>query len=145
LTDERFAILELMYSWCYVIDNGRWPEYEGLFTPDAKLDFSSVGSEGSDPHTHLEFLEKKAWPATKTQHHHMGNTVFLELSDDAARTRSTCVASIVMSDDSFFSIGVYYHDRFTRTSDGWLFTERRCEKVFFNPPGDVAGLATGAE
>ncbi len=75
----------------------------------------------------------------------MGNTVFLELSDDAASTRSTCVASIVMSDDTFFSIGVYYHDRFKRTADGWLFSERRCEKAFFNPPGDVAGLAEGSE
>jgi len=145
MTDERFALLEMLYRWCYVIDKGLWDEYEGLFTPDASLDFSSVGSEGNDPKSHREFLEHKAWPATKAQHHQTTNTVFLELSEDAARTRSTCVASIVMSDDTFFSVGIYYHDTFVRTADGWLFSERRCEKVFFNPAGDVAGLAQGTE
>ena len=131
---NQAAIRELLYDWCYVVDNGLWDRYETMFVKDADIDFSSIGSRGTDPASHRQFLENLAWPATKAQHHVLGNLSFLELGPDSARTRSLCLASVVMLDDTCYTIGVYYHDWLQLHGGEWLIAKKHCEKVFFNPP-----------
>jgi hypothetical protein len=49
--EDRFAIAEIMASYCHAIDLGRWDALPALFTSDCRLDFGSLlgvfeGTEG---------------------------------------------------------------------------------------------------
>ena len=49
--EDRFAIAEVMATYCHAIDLGRWDQLPDMFTTDCRLDFGSLmgvfeGSEG---------------------------------------------------------------------------------------------------
>ena len=130
---DRLEILELLNTWSDIIDTGAHERYEALFTDDAVIDFSSIGSPGTDPSSHRKFLDEIAWPSTRGQQHLLGNTQFLELDGEQARTRTACHASVVMRDGSFSTICVWYVDDLKKVDGRWLISKRVCLKNFFNP------------
>lgn len=40
--DDRLAIAEIMASYCWAIDHGRWDDIPALFTEDCRLDFGEI-------------------------------------------------------------------------------------------------------
>lgn len=131
--EDRAEILDIIHVWTDIIDRGRWEDYEALYTDDATIDFSSIGSAGTDPASHREFLEDVAWPAVKAQQHLVGNTIFESYSSDSAATRTTCLASVVMPDGALSTIAVWYLDDWSKVDGRWLIDRRVCEKNFISP------------
>lgn len=131
--EDRIEILDAIHKWTDIIDRGLWAEYEALFAPGASIDFSAIGSLGDDPASHRRFLEDVAWPSVKHQQHLVGNTIFTEFDDHQGKTRTTCLASVVMPDGVLSTIGVWYLDDWSKVDGKWLIARRVCEKNFISP------------
>jgi 3-phenylpropionate/cinnamic acid dioxygenase small subunit len=129
---DRLEIEELLVRWSEVIDTRDWDAYPGLFTDDATLDFSQLGSSGNDPKTHAEFLAV-AMPYFPRMQHLLGNTSITMLDDDTAKTSTICFApGVLKGTEHVCFTGVWYHDLLKRTPDGWRIQNRVAEKVYMH-------------
>ena len=128
---DRIEIQDLLNRWALIVDTRNWDEYASCFTDDAVVDFSEIGSSGHNVEEHRAFLEMAA-PHFAAMQHLLGNTTFVELGDDTARTRTICLAPTVLHDEQVFFTGVWYHDVLRRTTEGWRIKERYTEKVYFH-------------
>jgi 3-phenylpropionate/cinnamic acid dioxygenase small subunit len=134
---DRLEIEELLVRWSEVIDARDWAAYPGLFTEDATLDFSDVGSRGHDPRTHVEFLTTVMPHIARTQHLDTNITITM-VDADTARARTACFSpGVLRSTEQVVFTGVWYHDVLKRTPDGWRIQSRVVEKTYMhNFPDD---------
>jgi len=133
----RAEIEDLLLRWNEVISDRIWDQYEELFAPDNSIDFSSIGSQGTDAASHRDFLRDIASGFTSTEHHLLGSPVFLELERDTARTSTHCLTIARMAGGALFVVGVIYHDWLVRTEDGWRIKRKECQRVFTEPDSDI--------
>lgn len=144
---DRLEIHDLLERYCYAIDERDWQALDGVFTPDARIDYSeSGGASGS-----LE--EIKAWLPRALERfpmfQHMVATSKLRIDGDAATSRTILFNPIVHrgegGHDHVFFLGLWYRDRLVRTAEGWRIAERYEEMGWAHnvppmpPVPDVAG------
>jgi hypothetical protein len=132
---DREEIRDLLNRWALAADLSDMDAFEACYTPDAIIDFREIGYQGNTPSGHREFLEKSR-PFFKNMHHIVSNTTFLELTADAARTRTLVAAATTTLDDVVFFLGGWYHDTLRKTGEGWRIAARRAERAYVhNFPG----------
>ena len=123
---DRLEIEDLLARCSYAIDERDWDALDGIFTPDAVIDYSETGgARGS-------VAEIKAWLPVAMQrfprYQHMVATKRLELDGDSARCRTILFNPMVYQGENggeqVFFIGLWYRDKLVRTPDGWRIAER---------------------
>ena len=90
-----------------------------------------------------EFLAA-AMPMFKSFQHFTGSTK-LVIDGDAATGVSICHNPMVIEQDGetrVFFVGIWYHDKYVRTPDGWRIKERVEELCYFHNEPD--GMAPSA-
>jgi len=134
LTPDGFspddAIDEQITRYCRAIDTGDWDLLDSIFTSDAVLDYTSSGG------TRGPFPEMKAWLASVLPNfavrQHLVTNREITIDGDTATSRSSLLNPMGMrrADGGLdlFITGATYHDRWTRTADGWRMTERRLDE-----------------
>ena len=135
LSDRR-QIDDLLIRYTVAIDTKDWNLLDTVYTPDAKIDYTSSGGiKGAYPEIR-QWLEKVISLFSVTMHL-IGNTV-VEFEDggDAARARTYVINPMGFTnpDDSLhlFTVGAYYVDRLVRTPEGWRIAERTEEAAFLD-------------
>lgn len=118
---DRLEIQDLFATYSFAIDDRDWDALDGVFTPDARIDYTETGgAKGS-------FAEIKAWLPTALERfpafQHMVATTKLELDGDSATSRTILFNPMVHDGQTFF-IGLWYRDMLVRTADGWRIAER---------------------
>lgn len=123
---DRLAIDDQLTRYCRAIDTGEWDLLDGIFTPDAVLDYTSSGGIRGT------FAEVKPWlaqvlPLFPIRLHYVTNRE-VEITGDAATSRAYLYNPMGTTSPEgkvtlFFTGGVY-HDRWRRTADGWRIVER---------------------
>ena len=126
---DREEIRDLLNRWGLAVDIGDLDMFEGCYTDDVIIDFKEIGYQGTTGRGHREFLQKSA-PFFSAMHHALSNTVFSELTETTARTRTLVTAATVTVKDVVFFIGAWYHDELRKTADGWRISHRRAELVY---------------
>jgi 3-phenylpropionate/cinnamic acid dioxygenase small subunit len=125
---DRLEIDDLLTRYATSLDDDTFDALDTVFTPDARIDYSSaVGVAGDYPMI-------KAWLAKMRSHadmwlHLVGNRRVV-IDGDAARSVSIFFCPIVMDGETFFT-GGEYHDKLVRTPDGWRIAER-VERAMWN-------------
>ncbi len=126
--DDRAAILDLMHTYAWAIDDLDLDALDQVFTPDAFLDYSSNpgGFAGALP-------EAKAWLHASlscfvVRQHAMANTM-VTFIDDTHATARTMVnnpmgARVRSGRPHMFTVGARYDDELVRTADGWRISKR---------------------
>ncbi len=123
---DRLEIQDLFARYSFAIDERDWDALDGIFTPDAQIDYAETGgAKGS-------FAEIKAWLPGALERfpmfQHMVATTKLNLAGDTATSRTILFNPMVHRDDAghdqVFFIGLWYRDRLVRTADGWRIAER---------------------
>jgi hypothetical protein len=123
---DRIAIAEQLARYCRAIDTGEWDLLDGVFTPDAVLDYTSPGGIRGG------FAEVKAWlaevlPLFPIRQHYVTN-LEIELDADAGTSRAYLYNPMGRRNDdggvSLFVTGGRYEDRWRRTPGGWRIVER---------------------
>lgn len=131
LTDAKLEIKETLYRYSLMVDRRRWEMIEGVFTPDAIIDYTSVGSGATKgPHRQmLSWLDEmlEPWPINL---HFISNEI-IEVEGD--RAKSTCCFNAPMGrkdeagKSTYLTNAGYYHDELLRTDVGWRIRERLCD------------------
>lgn len=130
---DRSAILDLLARWAHEVDTGDLTRYETLFTENAQIDFSAIGSPGRTPAEHCAYLNRDSRPRVLSQQHLLGSTEFLSCERRRTCTRTMCLASVVLADGSFNQVAVVYEDVLEKRGKSWLIAERICRHAFSYP------------
>jgi hypothetical protein len=143
LSDRR-EVTSLLDRYAAAIDAKDFAALDRVFTPDAHLDYSSVGGEKGP------FPEVRDWLArvlagVPLLHHYVSN-VIVALDGDQATTRCNLFNPMGAPEgDGVFVrvVGGRYHDRHVRTPDGWRIADRRLEHLWSAPLGTATFAAPG--
>ena len=134
---DRMALEQLAIRYANAIDQKAWDRLDQVFTPDAVIDYSATGGiTGS-------YAEIKAWlPRTmkffRSTMHLMGNFEFV-IDGDSATGVVACfnpmIAPSLFGGGNTVMYGIWYHDRYVRTAEGWRIQTRRQQHSYsFNVP-----------
>jgi hypothetical protein len=123
---DRLAIQDLIARYAVIIDSRDFDALDALFTPDARIDFTTFnGPVGS-------LTEIKAFLAASlplfTRSQHMMGLPLIDLDEDAAHARTSCNNPMISTRSdgttSVWLIGLWYEDDLVRTAEGWRFSVR---------------------
>ena len=123
---DRLEIQELLVRYSHAVDTRDWDAYEGVFTDDAVIDYTSAGGIRGSLGEVVEWLSHALKLFPMTQHLITNRHVVLE--GDTATGRSYYYNPLGRPDGTggmqLLFFGGYYNDRFRRTADGWRIAER---------------------
>ncbi len=124
-------ILATIYQYSYNFDGKNPDKFAELFTEDAVWEVFPLGAEKpqisfTNRSDLKDFVSNrfKTVLANRQTRHYLTNTVFLELTNNFARTRSTVlvVHTIKGEKQPQVMISAMFKDEFTKTEDGWKFS-----------------------
>jgi hypothetical protein len=132
---DRLEIQDQLTAYSYAIDLHNWDELDDIFTPDAQLDFTASGGEKGSLGELKPWLEKSLNLFDGHQHL-MGNTrVQFGADGDSASSQTMCLNPMPLTYEgkqNLVFVGIWYHDDWVRTSDGWRITKRVQVKGFLH-------------
>ncbi|WP_285031693.1 nuclear transport factor 2 family protein [Mycolicibacterium sp. lyk4-40-TYG-92] len=128
---DRTAIAELSYRYSLAIDTKNFDALDDVFTPDAYVDYRAMGGiAGYYPEVKQWLRDTLSWFNGML---HITTNHIITVEDDEATGRSICLAPMALrlehQKDRVQFYGLWYHDTYRRTSNGWRITTRREEKV----------------
>jgi hypothetical protein len=120
---DRLEIQQLLVDYASAIDRRRFDDLDGIFTPDAYIDYRAMG--GIDG----QYPQVKAWLAEVLPHfpayYHLIGNFDIRLAGDTATGRTACFNPMKVGDDGqILFCALWYDDEFVRTRDGWRMTRR---------------------
>ncbi len=120
---DRLEIQQLLVDYASAIDQRRFDDLDGIFTPDAYIDYRAMGGiDGRYPQV-KEWLAE-VLPNFPAFSHLIGN-FDIRLAGDTATGRTMCLNPMQLSDDGqILFCALWYHDDFVRTAEGWRVTSR---------------------
>jgi len=128
---DRLEIQDLLVSYSHAIDFRRWDELDDVFTPDAFIDHTAMGGvKGTYPE--IKAYLQKVMPIFAS-YYHMISTSKIVVDGDTATGVTICHNPMVLGEgdaEQIFVCGLWYHDKYVRTPDGWRIQERVEEKAF---------------
>lgn len=131
--DDRLAILDVIARYAHAWDDRDAETYADCYTDDAV--FEAYIADQGDPLIHWESRDAiLKWATAAHGGHlvgratrHMPNgTVFDELTNETARTRTMLLETVLRPEDTrpwLTNTGVY-EDEWRRTPDGWRLSKR---------------------
>jgi hypothetical protein len=125
LSDRR-EIEDQLIAYSYAVDFHRWDDLDAIFTPDAVLDFTASGGEKGDLPAIKQFFDRAL--NLFTGHQHLMGNVRVQLDGDTATSQTMCHNPMYLDADngnrSVLFVGIWYHDTWRRTPDGWRIATR---------------------
>ena len=136
---DRAEIQDLMTRYAYAIDDRDWDALDGVFTPDAIIDYSEAGgARGTVPEI-KKFLAEAMGNFSAFQH--LSTTTQIRIDGDRAKARTILFNPMVMQHEGqerVFFVGLWYNDDLVRTPDGWRITHRREQMSYtYNMPAEM--------
>lgn len=127
---DRMAITDLLTRYAHAVDTKDWELYRTVFTPDARIDYSTAGGPNGDLDTVVEQLSKALELFERTQH--FISNIGVDFDGDRARVRAMFLNPMIVSPGKRFYCGGWYHHELARTSDGWRSTSLVEESAWFD-------------
>ena len=130
---DRLEIQDQITAYSYAIDLHNWDELDAIFTADATLDFTATGGQAGTL-TELKPWLDKSLNLFDGHQHLMGNTR-VQLDGDTATSQTMCLNPMPLTHDGtqrLVMVGLWYHDDWSRTADGWRITKRVQQKGFLH-------------
>ena len=129
---DRLEIQDLQTAYSTAIDTRDWDALDHVFTPDAYIDYTVFGGSAGTLAETKAFLAKAMPMFAGFQH--MVATSHVKLSGNRASAKTICHNPMVLArpggETHVFVCGLWYHDEYLRTLDGWRITRRVEEKCF---------------
>ncbi|MDM8553970.1 nuclear transport factor 2 family protein [Desulfococcaceae bacterium HSG7] len=128
---DQKKILETLYQYTYNFDGKKPDKFAELFIENAVWEIFPRGAEKprfsfTSREQLKDFVSKrfKTVLADRQTQHYLTNTVFLELTDDFARTQSAVLVVHKIKGEKQLKVinSTIYKDEFIKTKDGWKFS-----------------------
>lgn len=133
---DRVEIQDLIARYANAIDDQDWDALDRVFTPDAVVDYTELGGAKGNREETKRYLAEAMPNFSAFQH--LSATTRLELDGDRAKARTILFNPMAMQhegEERVFFIGLWYHDDFVRTPEGWRIAHRREQKCWsYNAP-----------
>lgn len=135
---DRMELERLTVDYAYAIDERAFDRLDAVFTPDAYIDYRAMGGiDGKYPDVKLWLAQAlAAFP----HYMHLTGNFSCDVKGDTATGKIACFNPMVVPNpaggapDTMF-LGLWYHDKYVRTSKGWRISERVETKSYdFNMP-----------
>lgn len=137
---DRSEIMDTLIRYADAIDSKEFDRLADVFTPDAKVDYTSSGGIAAEYPKIRQWLEAALTPFP-VYLHSLSNTTF-RIQGDTAHTRTYFINPMAYDAEDgsrhTFTVYGYYVDRLVRGADGWRIAERREDQAFMEgslPPG----------
>jgi hypothetical protein len=131
---DRLEIQDLITSYSYAVDMHRWDDLDAIFTADAILDFTATGGERGDLPTIKAFFDRAL--NLFAGHQHLVATSRVQLAGDTATAQTICHNPMWFAapdgPEHVMFVGLWYHDTFLRTADGWRISSRLQQKGYMH-------------
>lgn len=129
---DRLEIQDLQTAYSSAIDTRNWDALDRVFTQDAWIDYTAFGGSAGGLAETKAFLSKAMTMFASFQH--MVATSAVKLSGNRATGKTICWNPMLLKraggEEHVFFCGLWYHDEYLRTLDGWRITRRVEEKSF---------------
>jgi hypothetical protein len=136
LTDH-LALDAVLSRYADAIDRRHWDLLDGVFTPDAHLDYRSAGGI-TGPYPAVRAWLAEVLPMFDvTQHLVLNRKVTLAPDGQTGRVTSDFLNPNQLTVDGApwtFTVGGRYHDHVARTEMGWRITTRVEETLWWDHP-----------
>jgi len=128
---DKLEIRELLFKYALMADKSRWEMQDSIFTPDATIDYTSVGKGGRlGPSREMLVWLSEALKHSHIRYHYICNEI---ISVDGDTATCICIFSSPMDLNEpgepklLMTNTGYYHDKLVRTPKGWRISERICD------------------
>jgi ketosteroid isomerase-like protein len=138
---DRLAISDLLDDYAHGVDTKDWALVASVFTPDATLDYSAFAGPNGSVDEVVAWIRDSVTNFPMTQHHITNRRITID--GDTAQGTAELFAPMGMPADDRMKVlltGGRYVDTFTRTSEGWKISSRRCENAWMGAGPDIALL-----
>ncbi|MDM4769954.1 nuclear transport factor 2 family protein [Solimonas sp. SE-A11] len=130
---DRVALQDLAVEYANAIDARQWHRLDQVFLPDARIDYSATGGIDA-PYPEIKPWLAKSLSFFRRHMHLMGNFHF-EISGDQATGQVACYNPMVIRNllgigTRTVVFGIWYHDRYVRSEQGWRIASRRQELCY---------------
>jgi hypothetical protein len=129
---DRLELQQLVVDYANAIDQRNFDRLDGVFTPDAYIDYRAFGGiDGSYPQI-KQWLARALAPVAAFQH--LVGNMDLRIEGDRATGRILCFNPMAFQQPQggrqvgFY--GLWYLDTYVRTCGGWRIATRAEEKSF---------------
>ena len=118
---DRQEIVDLITRYTRAVDTRTYADLAGVFTPDAVLDYSSVGGPADVPEVVVPWIEAGLAGFDRSQH--VIGQVSITLEEDCASATAYFTNPMVSinpdGSEKLWEVGGYYHHDLVRTPAGW--------------------------
>lgn len=129
---DHAALQALAIEYANAIDRHDWARLDAVFLPDAQIDYTATGGICARYPVIREWLARNL-RFFRSHMHLMGNFHF-EISGDQAAGQVACcnpmVIPTLLGGSRTVVYGIWYHDRYVRTPQGWRIAERRQQRCY---------------
>ena len=129
---DRLEIQDLISRYPVYVDNRELDQLDALFTPDARLDFTSFGGPNGGLADVKAFLTASLGMFASTQH--MMGLPAIALNAHTATSKTSCHNPMVMEGPDgkrqAWLIGLWYDDELVKTADGWRIASRTATRCY---------------
>jgi hypothetical protein len=130
---DRLEIQDLQTAYSHAIDTRDFDALDRVFTRDAFIDYTAFGGSAGGLEETKAFLRQAL--AMFGGFQHMVATSQVRLAGNRATAKTICWNPMVSKgrgagEPPVFFCGLWYHDEYLRTLDGWRITKRVEEKCF---------------
>jgi 3-phenylpropionate/cinnamic acid dioxygenase small subunit len=126
---DQLEIDALLSKYAFHLDDRDWDAFKALFAPSAHMDYSAQGGPAGERDEIVAWLTETVSNFPMSQHV-IANRL-IEVEGDEATARSYLYNPMGLPDGRTTFLGTGYRDRFTRTDDGWRFSERVIGEVLW--------------
>ena len=142
---DRIEIEQLIVRYTLAIDRKDWEALDGVFTPDATLDYSSSGGpEAKGPYPAMKAWLQNALAMFPLTQHLVGKSLIDFDGPDVANATTLFhnPMAVPKDDEGFFDaagtgrhmfvVGGWYHDTCVRTDAGWRISVKNEEQGYMD-------------
>jgi hypothetical protein len=126
MDDDKDAIRELLHSYCFFMDEGRFAELGELFAADGEWIAPYRSARG--PAEITAWLIQSVPPLPRRMHYVMNSVI--AVTGNAATAKSNYLVMVEGPDGPVPSVCGTYADVLTRGADGWRFRRRELIHAF---------------
>ncbi|MFJ6983933.1 MULTISPECIES: nuclear transport factor 2 family protein [unclassified Streptomyces] len=142
---DRLAVDSLITDYAIAVDDGDWPSYRDLFTPDGRADYRSAGGIEGSADEITAWLAESLPVFSMRQHLIVNRRVLFGVLEqdrgDTARVQADYVNPMRLAEGGApgtgpdFVCGGRYVFGLLRTDDGWRLREVAVTEKWRRPPG----------
>jgi len=138
------AIRDLAVAYAGAVDDADWARWQALFTPDARIDYTSSGGIVGTPAEVAAWMPGAMSVFTWTIHSILTHEVHFTAADRATGRVHLFNRNGVEWEGApeILDVGGFYVDEYARVGDAWRFTSR-VEQTLYLEGGGFAAMLRG--